>query len=64
MNKLFLRSSCLIVFLCITSNASSDEMHEAAREAGMRTMLVDGMMKVRDGVTTPSEVLKKVFALS
>ncbi len=26
MNKLFLRSSCLFIFLCITSNASSDEI--------------------------------------
>ena len=48
----------------VLRNASSDDMQEAALKAGMRTMLVDGMMKVRDGVTTPAEVMKNVFALN
>jgi len=48
----------------VLRNASSDEMQAAALKAGMRTMLVDGMMKVREGVTTPAEVMKNVFALN
>ncbi|MCD6519128.1 MAG: Flp pilus assembly complex ATPase component TadA [Anaerolineae bacterium] len=47
----------------ILRNANSDEIREAAIASGMRTMLYDGMMKVKQGITTPSEVLRNVFAL-
>ncbi|MCD6519401.1 MAG: type II/IV secretion system protein, partial [Anaerolineae bacterium] len=47
----------------ILRNANSDEIREAAIASGMRTMLYDGMMKVKQGITTPSEMLRNVFAL-
>ena len=47
----------------VIQNANSDEIREAAIRAGMRTMLKDGMLKVKQGITTPTEVLKNIFAL-
>ena len=47
----------------VLRNANSDEIQQQAIEAGMRPMLKDGMLKVKDGITTPSEILKNVFAL-
>jgi len=44
--------------------ASSDDMRRAAQEMGMKTMLQDGMLKVKQRLTTPAEILKNVFALS
>ena len=48
----------------VLQNANSDELRAAAAEQGMRPMLHDGMTKVKLGITTPTEVLKKIFALS
>lgn len=48
----------------VLHNATSAELRAAAYETGMRPMLHDGMTKVKLGITTPTEVLKKVFALS
>jgi type II secretory ATPase GspE/PulE/Tfp pilus assembly ATPase PilB-like protein len=48
----------------VLQNANSDELRAAAVEGGMRPMLHDGMAKVKLGITTPTEVLKKIFALS
>ncbi|MEO6035201.1 MAG: GspE/PulE family protein [Verrucomicrobiota bacterium] len=42
----------------ILKNCSSDQLREAARRAGMRALSEDGWRLVRDGVTTPSEVLR------
>ena len=47
----------------VLRNANSDDVQAAALEAGMRTMLKDGMLKAKMGMTTPTEVLKNVFAL-
>ena len=47
----------------VLRNANSDEIREKAIESGMRPMLKEGMLKVKDGITTPSEILKNVFAL-
>jgi len=47
----------------VLHNANSDDIQAAALRAGMRTMLKDGMLKAKMGITTPTEVLKKVFAL-
>jgi len=48
----------------VLQNANSDELRAAALESGMRPMLHDGMIKAKAGITTPTEVLKKVFAVS
>ena len=37
---------------------SSVEIKDVARKEGMKTLLEDGWRRVRDGVTTPSEVLR------
>ncbi len=42
----------------ILKNSSSDVIGAAARRAGMRTLAEDGWRLVRDGVTTPEEVLR------
>jgi general secretion pathway protein E len=48
----------------ILKGAHSDELREAAVAMGMRTMRHDGMLKVREGLTTPTEVVRKVFTLT
>ncbi|MFP3895217.1 MAG: ATPase, T2SS/T4P/T4SS family [Anaerolineales bacterium] len=47
----------------VVNDASTDEVIDAARHAGMRPMIKDGMIKAKRGVTTPSEVVKNIFAL-
>jgi type IV pilus assembly protein PilB len=47
----------------VLQGANSDEMRVAAEEAGMRSLLQDGMIKAGKGITTPTEVLKNIFAL-
>src|SRR3954469_5096737 len=42
----------------ILKNCSSGEIREAARRNGMRALADDGWRLVRDGVTTPEEVLR------
>jgi type II secretory ATPase GspE/PulE/Tfp pilus assembly ATPase PilB-like protein len=46
----------------ITHNASVGEMQQAAKAQGMRTMLEDGIQKVFQGITTPSEVIHAVYS--
>jgi general secretion pathway protein E/type IV pilus assembly protein PilB len=46
----------------ILKNASSDELRDAARRAGMRTLAEDGWRLVRQGVTTVEEVLSVTTA--
>ena len=42
----------------ILKNASSGEIREAARRRGLRSLGEDGWRVVRDGVTTPEEILR------
>ncbi len=42
----------------VLQNRSADEIREAARRAGMRTLAEDGWRLVRMGLTTPAEVLR------
>lgn len=42
----------------ILQGASSDEIREAAREEGMRTLREDGIVKIKKGITTVEEVLR------
>ena len=48
----------------ITKHASSREIFQSAREQGMRTMMEDGLNKIFQGITTPSEVIHAVYASS
>lgn len=45
------------------SGASAGEIKAAAIEAGMISMLRDGLLKVKQGVTTPTEVLRNVYSI-
>jgi type II secretory ATPase GspE/PulE/Tfp pilus assembly ATPase PilB-like protein len=42
----------------ILQNRSSDQIREAARRSGMRTLAEDGWRLVAAGLTTPEEVLR------
>ena len=44
----------------ILEKASADELRESARIGGMRSLREDGLDKVRQGVTSLSEVLRVV----
>ncbi len=46
----------------ITSQASSSEIRARAIKEGMVTMMNDGMRKVKEGITTPSEVLRNAYS--
>ena len=47
----------------ILSGASTDELRAQAIKEGMMTMRHDGMIKVKQGITTPYEVLRNVFSI-
>ena len=47
----------------ILQGASSAELREHAHKAGSGGMMEDGMLKVKQGITTPGEVLKRVFEM-
>ncbi len=42
----------------ILKNSDSNQIREAARQHGMRTLLEDGAEKIKNGITTYSEVLR------
>lgn len=44
----------------IAKSAYEDELWEAAREAGMKTLFEDGLDKVREGITTMEEIMAKI----
>ena len=46
-----------------SAGASSSEIKAAAIEAGMMTMLRDGLTKVKQGLTTPEEVLRTIYSV-
>ncbi len=47
----------------ILSGASTDELRARAIQEGMMTMRRDGMIKVKQGITAPFEVLRNVFSV-
>ncbi|MQY80955.1 MAG: hypothetical protein GH158_01745 [Dehalococcoidia bacterium] len=47
----------------IIKGADSDEMRQQAKSEGMGSLWHDGMMKVKEGTTTPFEVLRNVFSI-
>jgi general secretion pathway protein E len=46
----------------VTNLASSSEIRAQALKEGMATMMNDGMRKVKEGITTPSEVLRNAYS--
>ena len=47
----------------VLGSASSDDMHAQAVKEGMVSLWHDGMLKVKEGVTTPYEVIRNVFSI-
>jgi general secretion pathway protein E len=45
----------------VCDRASSGAIREEALKEGMITMINDGMRKVKEGITTPAEVLRNAF---
>ncbi len=45
----------------LTNRASSSQIRAQALKEGMVTMMNDGMRKVKEGITTPSEVLRNAY---
>ena len=48
----------------ISAKAGSEDMLRQAQADGMATMIDDGLAKILAGVTTPSEVMKKLHRSS
>lgn len=46
----------------VTKRVSSSEIRAQAIKEGMVTMMKDGMCKVKEGITTPSEVLRNAYS--
>jgi general secretion pathway protein E len=46
----------------VTQRVSSSEIRAQAIKEGMVTMMKDGMCKVKEGITTPSEVLRNAYS--
>jgi len=46
----------------LLSGASSSDIRTQALKEGMGTMMNDGMRKVAEGITTPSEVLRSAYS--
>ncbi len=47
----------------LVDNANAGEMKAQALREGLITMRYDGMQKVKEGITTPSEVIRSVFSV-
>ena len=47
--------------MMILKNASTTEVRQQAIEDGMVPLMKDGMQKVKEGITTPSEVLRNAY---
>ena len=47
----------------LLSGTSAGEIREQASKEGMSSLWHDGMMKVKEGITTPSEILRNVYSI-
>ena len=47
----------------VNRSAPASEIRAEAIRSGMITMRRDGMLKAKDGITTPREVIRNVFTL-
>ena len=52
-------SDTIGVMVC--NQASSTAIREQALKEGMVSMMNDGMRKVKEGITTPAEVLRNAY---
>jgi general secretion pathway protein E len=50
--------------MMVVNRASSGEIRGRALEEGMISMINDGMRKVKEGITTPTEVLRNAYVTS
>jgi general secretion pathway protein E len=48
----------------LLKGATASELRKQAIEEGMVTLMKDGMLKVKGGITTPSEVLRTAYSVS
>ena len=48
--------------MMVVNRASSGEIRAQALKEGMMSMISDGMRKVKEGITTPAEVLRNAYA--
>ncbi|MEW6034582.1 MAG: GspE/PulE family protein [Chloroflexota bacterium] len=47
----------------VLSNAGSDAIRAQAQKEGMLSLWHDGMLKVKQGITTPHEIIRNVFSI-
>ncbi|MBN2240736.1 MAG: Flp pilus assembly complex ATPase component TadA [Dehalococcoidales bacterium] len=47
----------------VIDGASTMDIRDQAIREGMRTMINDGMVKIREGITTPSEILRNIVSV-
>ncbi len=47
----------------IIQGVSTADLHDQAIKEGMETMLHDGMAKVKEGITTPAEILRSAYSV-
>jgi general secretion pathway protein E len=47
--------------MMVVNRASSGQIRAQALKEGMRSMISDGMRKVKEGITTPAEVLRNTY---
>jgi general secretion pathway protein E len=47
----------------VLSGSNSDDIRTEAKKEGMVLLWHDGMMKVKEGITTPYEVIRNVFSI-
>jgi type II secretory ATPase GspE/PulE/Tfp pilus assembly ATPase PilB-like protein len=47
--------------MMILKGASTSEVRQQAMEDGMVPLMKDGMLKVKEGITTPAEVLRNAY---
>jgi general secretion pathway protein E len=50
--------------MMVSNQATSSEIRAKALEQGMISMVNDGMRKVKEGITTPSEVLRNAYVVT
>ncbi|MFC2048539.1 type II secretion system protein GspE, partial [Chloroflexota bacterium] len=48
----------------VLSGAGADEIRTQAKKEGMVLLWHDGMLKVKEGITTPYEVIRNVSSIS
>ena len=47
----------------LLKDASASELHAQAVKEGMMTLMQDGMLKAKEDITTPTEVLRNAYSV-